>query len=77
MMSNYPEGVTGSEYQISGPQDSYTKTDYVTCGNCAWEGDYDIDVDYYDGQEWGNWVCGVCDWQNHYEHSPEFDWNGS
>lgn len=76
-MSNYPEGVSGSEYAIAGPQDEYTTTDEVTCDECGWCGDYQIDVSYYDGEEFGDWVCGVCDTQNHYSHYPEFDWSGS
>jgi hypothetical protein len=76
-MSNYPEGVSGSEYAIAGPQDEYTVTEEVTCDECGWEGDYQIDVSYYDGEEFGDWVCGVCDRQNYYSHYPQFDWSDS
>jgi len=73
-MSNYPAGVTGSEYEVSGPQDSYIITEYVACDHCGWEGDYRIDVDYYDGEEFGNWMCETCGEKHHYSHYPEFDW---
>ncbi len=76
-MSNYPEGVTGSEYAIAGPQGEYETTALVYCTNCDWEDDLTFDVDYYDGEEIGYWSCPNCTKENSYSHYPEFDWSGS
>lgn len=35
-MSNYPPGVTGNEYQISGAQHEWAADE--TCPHCGWEG---------------------------------------
>jgi len=62
---NYPAGVTGSEYQIAGPDIEYTGERVVQCWNndCAmFEQDQDIEIDLsaYNGEEWGEWVCPAC-----------------
>lgn len=36
-MSNYPSGVTGFEYQISGADVETTR--FLSCEGCEWEGD--------------------------------------
>lgn len=73
-MSNYPEGVSGSEYAIAGPRKEYVVEQYVTCANCAAEMDMEIDVQYDDGEEFGHWPCPVCYYENEYSHYPQFDW---
>jgi len=76
-MSNYPEGVTGSEYEIAGPQGEHETTALVQCTGCGWEDDLTFDVSYYDGEEFGYWSCPTCGKENGYSHYPEFDWSGS
>jgi phage/plasmid primase-like uncharacterized protein len=76
MMTNYPEGVTGSEYEISGPMAEYTVNVYVPCGSCGQEHDYEVDVQYYDNTEFGTWTCVYCEYDNHFERCPDYaDWN--
>lgn len=65
MSSNYPPGVSGNEYQISGPEDEYTDDREVSCGNdeCS---EYDktleveVDIELYRGTETFKWQCPNC-----------------
>lgn len=76
-MGNYPEGVTGLEWQISGPTRSYTANRLVSCDRCDRGDEIAIDIDYYsqDGAEFGTWACAQCGHENEYEHYPQFDWS--
>jgi hypothetical protein len=71
-MSNYPPGVTGYEYEIAGAEAYYrgNRSVYCTDDDCpAFEilVDVDIDLESYDGNEWGTWECSVC--ARSYEYS--------
>jgi hypothetical protein len=64
-MSNYPPGVSGNEYEISGPDAEYTADRTVQCWNeaCAvFETDQEVSIDLqaYRGEEWGDWNCPTC-----------------
>lgn len=64
-MSNYPSGVSGNEYEISGPDAEYTAERTVQCWNdeCSlFELDQDVKIDLsaYRGEEWGDWTCDAC-----------------
>lgn len=67
----YPEGVSGREYQIAGPQAEWSDIRTVSCGNsdCAMfdvEHDVELDLEAYDWQEWGTWRCDECgEWQDY------------
>lgn len=70
-MSNYPEGVTGLEYEIAGPDMEYTGERLVQCYNeeCSmFEQDQDVEIDLaaYRGEEWGNWTCPTCGKKDEY-----------
>ena len=70
-MSNYPEGVTGLEYEIAGPDMEYTGERLVQCYNdeCSmFEEDQDVEIDLaaYRGEEWGDWTCPTCGKKDEY-----------
>lgn len=72
MSSNYPDGVTGNEYQIAGPDHVYTETRNVYCkveGCKMFEINQDVEMDLecYRGTEWGAWTCSSCGYTNDYE----------
>lgn len=65
MSGYYPEGVTGLEYEIAGPDAEYTGERLVQCWNeeCSmFEQDQDVEIDLaaYRGSEWGEWKCPTC-----------------
>ena len=75
-MGNYPEGVTGNEWQIVGPEREYSDERLVTCMICDRESEQLLDIAYYnDGLEWAEWKCSLCNSNNVYEHYPQFDWS--
>ena len=53
-MNNLPPGVSGTEYQIVGPD---TKEEMAYCEHC--DMDYETTVDYYTDVK--IWMCPVCD----------------
>lgn len=69
---DYPPGVTGGEFEISGPEAEYTGEREVICYNdeCPRfeeRQDVKIDLSAYRSQEWGEWECGGCDEPSDYE----------
>jgi len=54
-LSNYPPGVSGNEYEISGPDWEQETTRY--CDLCRQE----RDVTVYGHQRQAWWTCPVCD----------------
>jgi hypothetical protein len=72
MAGNYPDGVTGNEYQISGADREFTdeRTVYCPNENCEqYENAQDVtfDLQGYKDQEWGTWTCPVCKLDHEYE----------
>jgi hypothetical protein len=64
-MSNYPPGVSGTEYEIAGPDAEYTAERTVKCwsDDCPLfeqEQDVEINLAAYRGEEWGEWACTAC-----------------
>lgn len=64
-MSNYPEGVTGLEYEIAGPQLERDGVHEVYCSNddCSMFESYIEESGterWYDGQGTFTWSCDVC-----------------
>lgn len=61
MSSNYPPGVTGFEYQISGG-DTQDGVQELEC-DCGWVGEIDTQEDYAMGiVSWfAEWKCPSCD----------------
>ncbi len=55
MLSNYPPGVTGAEYEIAGPD--FESTDMVFCEHC--DRDQQGVVSGYGGDQW--FTCDRCD----------------
>lgn len=53
MLSNYPPGVTGSEFEIAGPD--FEGYEVHEC-ECGWEGE--VLAEYYRGC--GQWDCPGC-----------------
>lgn len=69
---NYPEGVTGNEYEIAGPDAEYTDTreDYCRNEECSFfetVREVEIDVSEFAGRVWGEWKCATCGHQNDFE----------
>jgi hypothetical protein len=68
-MNNYPPGVSGREYQISGHLREYTELHTVICGDpecIMYDTEHDVDLlvqDYGDESNWV-WVCDYCDNEN-------------
>lgn len=79
MSGYYPDGVTGREYAIAGPDKEYEDTRTVYCENeeCnAFEirVDAEVSLESYRDEEWGLWECAVCAQQFEYRGSlPEDD----
>jgi len=70
-MSNYPEGVTGLEYEIAGPDREYTGERLVHCinDNCPlFEREQEVEVELrsYQFSEWGEWTCEGCNHTDEY-----------
>lgn len=64
-MSNYPPGVYGGEYDISGPDREFNDDREVTCQNvdCTEFDKYleaHVLVQGYRDKEWWSWTCSVC-----------------
>lgn len=57
-MSNYPPGVTGAEYAISGPDDTWTGPPPGPCPFCE-EHHPTVDWGSFAGEVW--WTCPGCD----------------
>lgn len=82
-MSNYPEGVTGNEWQIAGPSAEFTETLEVQCGNddCeAFERLVEVEGEtraYGAEERVFEWTCPECkrDWIHEYyhEHHVEYE----
>ena len=78
MFSNYPPGVTGNEYQISGPEREWvgTRTVYCTDEECKlFEEEVDAEGDYasHGHTLWFTWRCESCKklYEGDYEYNPE------
>ena len=75
-MSNYPEGVTGLESAIAGGV-SWDVEEALQCSECGGWSEMEFEATYYphdDGAVVGEWDCPLCDYDNTYEHYPEFDY---
>lgn len=83
-MSNYPEGVTGNEYDIAGPSADFSETREVQCGRdeCdAFETLVEVEGDtrVYGDTFYFSWTCPTCstpgedeyDADYHVEYEPE------
>jgi len=71
-MSYYPEGVTGFEYEIAGPDSEYEAERLVYCtnDNCSdfeKERDVMVQLTAYRYTEWGTWRCVTCNAVNDYD----------
>lgn len=69
---DYPPGVSGGEYEISGPDAEYIGERVVVCYNdeCPRfeeKQDVEIELSAYRYTEWGQWDCGGCDKTDEYE----------
>jgi hypothetical protein len=65
MSGYYPEGVTGNEYHLAGPQREWEDTREVYCRNedCdLFEIDTEVagESESYDTQGWFTWSCEKC-----------------
>ena len=74
MSGYYPDGVTGNEFAIAGPDgeiDVAGQTVYCNNENCKQfdeEQDVDIiDASYYGRTAWGFWDCKFCDKEQEWE----------
>jgi len=64
-MSNYPEGVTGMEFEIAGPDGVRDETHEVYCSNenCrTFESDKEVtgESTFYDYTVSFSWICSTC-----------------
>jgi len=83
MYTNYPEGVTGNEWQIAGASAEFDETREVQCGNddCAkFEELVEVGVytrAYDDGVRVFEWTCPTCGKRDedeyYYEHHTEYE----
>lgn len=78
MAGNYPDGVTGNEFQIAGADREWADERNVYCHNeeCAdFEVDKDLMVDLacYGSSEWGTFTCPTCGMEGEYEGDIEYD----
>jgi hypothetical protein len=78
MSGNYPDGVTGNEWQIAGAEREYQDERVVSCNNetCAdFEENVDLMVDLasHGSDEWGTYTCPTCGTQGEYEGTIEYD----
>lgn len=78
MSGYYPDGVTGNEYAIAGPDREYTEKRDVYCDNeeCAMfeqEVTADVDLSSYHTSEWGEWNCSTCGKEQQYEAELQYD----
>ena len=76
-MSNYPEGVTGLEYEIAGPdlERDGVHEDYCRNDDCPLFEQYleqDGEETWYRGQGWFRWTCEVCNMSQDME-LPEYE----
>lgn len=73
---NYPEGVTGMEYEIAGADGHMMhEIERDVCerplpdgGLCQWSGLIEIEVTYFRNTAWGEYVCPGC--------SSKVEWEG-
>lgn len=63
-LSNYPEGVSGHEYEIAGGDDVVWSG---PCANPECDFDGDVDAERYESTTW--WECPECGWDNTDEYS--------
>lgn len=71
-MSNYPPGVYGGEYAISGPDAEFDDDREVSCQNvdCTEFDKYleaNVLVQAYRDEEWWDWTCPVCNKTTEFE----------
>lgn len=66
-MSNYPPGVTGNEYEISGP--TYEEDEKRTCSDKDCGFSDEVIVQGYESEKW--WTCPDCG----LEHIEEIEEN--
>ena len=78
MGGNYPDGVTGGEYEIAGPDREWDDVRTVSCQNEECE-DFDVEKDLplslssYRSDEWGTFECPVCKTQGEYEGTTNYE----
>jgi hypothetical protein len=66
LSNNYPPGVSGSEYEVSGPDSEYTDVRTSSCQNEACKDfgvedvELEVDIQSYRFQEWYEWACPTC-----------------
>jgi hypothetical protein len=70
-VSYYPSGVTGAEYEISGPDREWSDTRSVSCSNddCNafdLEAEISMALSSYQNEEWALWDCPVCATEHEY-----------
>ena len=70
MAGNYPDGVTGNEYAIAGPDDEWESSHY--CDEC--EKTTDFSCESFRGQRSG--ICGECGFDLDLGHrDDDIDWD--
>lgn len=78
MSGYYPEGVTGNEYQIAGPEREFSDERTVYCYNDDCEQfenaqDVTFDLQAHGSAEWGSWTCPVCKTEQEYEAEVTYE----
>jgi hypothetical protein len=75
-MSNYPPGVTGNEYAISGPQREWEAIPLDECGYCHVK-NYEVVIwqSHYEHGSW--WICPHCEETNEATDTGDpYDYSG-
>lgn len=72
MSGYYPDGVTGNEFAIAGPDKEWSDEREVSCSNddclaCGEEVTLTLDLASYRSTEWATWTCPKCGKDNEYE----------
>ena len=67
MSGNYPDGVTGNEYAIAGPDYEQEEDREVECANrdeCDFIDTLTVLVYGFEGKRWTRWTCPECATEN-------------
>lgn len=67
MSGNYPDGVTGNEYEIAGPDYESEEDREVECRNrdeCDFIDTLTVLVYGFEGKRWTRWTCPECATEN-------------
>ena len=82
MFTNYPEGVTGNEWQIAGASAEFAESREVECGNDECEAferlvEVEGETRAYGDERVFEWTCPTCgkrdEEEYYYEHHVEYE----